>query len=172
MDIVQKVSELIEKIGIGNPPIVITDILEHLNLEAKLAKFENDNVLGMLCKNIIYINEKQSNLNSRFVIAHEVGHYILENFNRDTNDVVYSRDIFSDNSSKEKIANIFAAELLIPTEFLRKDLKRIQNDFRKNGIDFKKNIDLIIEALAKIYFVTHDIMRFRLEFFDLSFFEE
>lgn len=172
MNIIQKVSELIKNIGIGKPPIVTTDILDYLNLVAKLAQFENDNILGMLCNNTIFVNEKESNLSSRFIIAHEVAHYILENFNKDTTDVVYSRDIFNDNASNEKEANIFAAELLIPTEFLKKDIKRIHSDFTKNGLDFNKNMDLIIEALAKIYFVTHDVMRFRLEFFDLSLLKE
>lgn len=162
------VSDLISKVGIGKAPVVVTDIAEYLGLSAKSISFENNNILGMLNKNIIYVNSKKNNVDSRFTIAHEIGHYILQNFNIDTVDTVYVRDLFNHDEKEECEANLFASELLIPTEFLNKDLKKIIYDFKKMGLNLSKNRDLIICALAKIYFVSCDVMKFRIKNINLE----
>ena len=61
----------------------------------------------------------------RFSIAHELGHYILDH------NPVYSdaepEEISTPTSINEREANAFAAELLMPEEWVREDWKELKN---------------------------------------------
>lgn len=89
---------------------------------------------------IIY-NDERPVVRKRFSIAHELGHLYLGHLHGNS-----SIDFNTDNFDEIE-ANAFAAHLLIPPTFLRKDIK--------NGI---KNP----EQLAKRYDVSVDAMWFQL----------
>jgi hypothetical protein len=81
----------------------------------------------------------------RFSIAHELGHYIL------AHNPVYSEaepeEITSPTGINEREADTFAAELLMPTEWVRDDWKELQHSSR----------------MAALYRVSEQAMWIRLE---------
>ena len=67
---------------------------------------------------VIIINKNFPNDRKRFTIAHELGHVLLHNENN------YSIPLHRDNEKqKEKEANEFASEFLMPEEEIRRSLK-------------------------------------------------
>jgi Zn-dependent peptidase ImmA (M78 family) len=119
-----------------------------------------DDISGFLFrkgkKMVIAVNEFHPKTRQRFTAAHEIGHFQLKHGGQLFIDrgLVNFRD--SDSSTgeieQEREANAFAAELLMPEEFLRKDLRK--------RIDIKNQESL--EKLAKKYEVSLQALTFRL----------
>lgn len=92
-------------------------------------------------------NAHEVSYRQRFTQAHELGHVILGHVNdgrepkRDTNFAVRTRD------PDEVAANAFAAELLMPEDYVRTAVKREQD----------------ISKLARLFDVSTAAMRFRLQ---------
>lgn len=64
---------------------------------------------------VIGFNTKQHWHRRRFTIAHEIGHFLLGHLCRQGDSG------FASHAPEEQEANMFAAELLMPYEFLKKD---------------------------------------------------
>jgi Zn-dependent peptidase ImmA (M78 family) len=128
-----KVENLLIKCSITEPPIDVVKIAETLGIEIHTLQFDDPNVSGILIKkaNDFYIglNELQPKNRQRFSIAHELGHYTLHILSKSifVDDFEKFRDKVSSEGSKEEEieANAFAAELLMPEQFIRKDLEEI-----------------------------------------------
>lgn len=111
---------------------------------------------GMLIRKdgyaLIGVSSSEVAVRQRFTIAHELGHFFLHPQKdafvdyRDN-----SRDVM--RTPREKEANMFAAALLMPSEFLKKDFRSLA----KSGLNEEG-----LHALAKRYIVSDDAMRFRL----------
>ena len=102
-----------------NPPINPIHIAKHYNIDVHFADFHNDEVSGMYdCdKNIIYVNENDSDNRKIFTIAHELGHYFMHRDWTKTKDYqAFSRKFSKDK--KELEANAFAEHLLVPKKML------------------------------------------------------
>lgn len=112
----------------------------------------------------IYINSSDTPNRQRFTLAHELGHYYLhKNTLEELNGMIdkqspylfRSTDIYdqltTDKRIMEEEANLFAAELLMPEEKVRKI--------------WKHNDD--VKELAKFFWVSLSAMSFRLENLDL-----
>ena len=65
--------------------------------------------------NIIYLDEKLSDSERRFVLAHELGHMILH---KKSNAIFMDTRTQFNTSKYEQEANLFAMELLLPDSFL------------------------------------------------------
>lgn len=114
-DVPINLSSLLEKIGISALPMNFS------SLEQKLNK---GHILGLVLttqKNaVIYYSESDTPNRQRFTIAHELGH-ICCHLTPDSNDYPYIdwRIEEESNNEREKAANIFAGELLIPLHLLK-----------------------------------------------------
>ena len=104
----------------------------------------------------IGVNKSSAPVRKRFSIAHELGHFLLGH-----GDFADSRQTFEDGSynysdpqnRQESEANEFAAELLMPEAFLKRDLEEAPLD---------------VPALAKRYEVSEQAMWIQLFSLDLA----
>ena len=112
-------------------------------------------------KAIIGINSAHPNTRQRFSIAHEIGHLILHKKNLFVDKVV--RLDFRDSRSslaidKEEIeANVFAAELLMPRDFIEREIRRIMS--KRKSPPLKERL---IEELRNAFEVSLQAMEYRL----------
>ena len=132
-----------------------------------------DNLSGFLIRDVesrralIGVNSTHSSARKRFTIAHEIGHLMLHEGDmlhvdqREGVDLglrVKRRDPESSLGSddEEKEANFFAAELLMPTSFLKADLLEMKANAAQDEDED------IIKELADQYEVSVQAMTFRL----------
>lgn len=133
-------------------------------LEIEIRKTPADDELsGFLVKrpnghSVIGVNSIQHPNRQRFTIGHEIGHFMLHDFEEVHIDkfVVRLRDKTSSTgeSDDEVQANRFAAELLMPQDFLIRDLPT----FASNDLLDERGL----ARLAKHYLVSTQAMTTRL----------
>ena len=160
------VENLIALHKIRTAPVPVEDVAVALGVEVQREPAEVE-LSGFLYRNrkrktaIIGVNSIHHPNRQNFTVAHELGHYLLHDFDDvhvDRQFKVWLRDESSSQGIdlEEKEANLFAAELLMPASFLRGDVKEI-------GV-----VDLDDErALAKLarrYGVSTQAMTFRLAY--------
>jgi Zn-dependent peptidase ImmA (M78 family) len=134
LDPEERASLVLEECGIKSPPVPVAEIAEGRGVAVRHMPLK-DELSGMIfVKNdmpVIVVNSLHHANRQRFTIAHELGHHVLHmsdigsEVHVDTKYFVMARD---ENSSKgfdrkEIEANRFAAELLVPKRFLRRELK-------------------------------------------------
>ncbi|MCX6785137.1 MAG: ImmA/IrrE family metallo-endopeptidase [Candidatus Komeilibacteria bacterium] len=122
METRNKIKTILDKLEIKEPPIPLEKITTFFGLAViNYPKFP-DSVSGTIIKDddllAIGVNDNHAKVRQRFTIAHELGHYIL---GHDVDKIL--DDEFDKSSDKEKEANSFAGELLIPHHMLESDLK-------------------------------------------------
>jgi Zn-dependent peptidase ImmA (M78 family) len=114
----------------------------------------------------ILVNSGHAKVRQRFTIAHEIGHFHLSSKSGIFVDKkIYFRDSRSQSASdlEEIMANTFAAELLMPTPHVKRELGKII----KNGIiDIEEDI---IAPLAKRFEVSTIAMSIKLQNMGMSF---
>jgi Zn-dependent peptidase ImmA (M78 family) len=154
-----KVSVLLRNARIAKPPVPVERVAENLGLEVRYAPLEGD-LSGALVREdhqvYIGVNSLHHSNRRRFTIAHEVGHYVLHKGLRLHVDTDFRINWRDEESSKainpdEIEANRFAAELLMPTDFLLKDIDTL-----------KDASQISLNALAKRYGVSPQAMKIRL----------
>jgi len=147
----------------------ILDIVDKLNIgQAKQIKlirrpFSNGRLAGFIAYKhgnfIIVTNTNKTIGNERFTIAHEIYH-LLENIqdimDRKLLEELVNTESEDINNGKEKMANLFAAELLMPSE----DVKSMFERFTSRGKD-KADISIVI-SLQQLYGVDYIAMIKRL----------
>lgn len=123
---------LIKESGATSAPILLNKIVGHLKKEHQVSIYGFDfgeNISGILIVeedgSTIGYNEKQHVHRNRFTVAHEIGHLL---FNHTCSGAGVS---FEDSRIHEKEAHEFAAELLMPLEYLKSDLKSGLKDFEE-----------------------------------------
>lgn len=93
-----------------------------LGLAVERAEFECSGML-LPAERVILVNAAEPETRRRFTIAHELGHWVCQCLEGHTAPI-YCRaeDIGGDPAAKqlEREANVFAAELLMPEEAIRK----------------------------------------------------
>ncbi|MDR0521678.1 MAG: ImmA/IrrE family metallo-endopeptidase [Planctomycetaceae bacterium] len=112
------------------PPVVAQTIAKTYGLRVDYSLFNEeyrDEVAGFLDidEKMIVVNAEDSRQRQNFTVAHELGHFLLEH------DVLSPEYTYlfrhpekQKNVPMEQEANIFAANLLVPTSFLREYLER------------------------------------------------
>ena len=164
-EIEEKVSELLRKHSVTEAPVRVDDLARAEGLQIVEAAFDGD-VSGALVRSTgvagIAVNARQHPNRKRFTIAHELAHYLLAHTTEDHIDwqfTVLRRDEKSSEASdvREIEANAFAANLLMPKDFLKADLRRYANFRGELELD-----DEARQALARKYKVSEMAMTFRL----------
>ena len=166
------VEQLLATHGVRTAAVDVELIAAALNAQIH-NETADDNLSGFLIRDVesrralIGVNSTHSAARKRFTIAHEIGHLLLHEGDvlhvdqREGVDLglrVKRRDPESSLGSddEEKEANFFAAELLMPTSFLKVDLSDMEADAAQDEDED------IIKALADQYEVSVQAMTFRL----------
>ena len=158
--IAEKVEELLQQFDVRRPPVPVDKFARKLKLLLYPLRAD-DEISGAIIRKagrrvIIAVNPAHHINRQRFTIAHELGHYFFHEGLGEHVDENFRVAWRNADSSKavnwiEIEANRFAAELLMPTRFLKRDLNSCQN------ID-KRTVAL----LAKKYIVSPEAMKIRL----------
>ena len=158
-----KVRHAAEKVlsdaGAQGPPVVLDDIARRRGARVVRDALETDlsGVLHMVDGTpLIAVNSAHSQARQRFTIAHEVGHLVLHG----PQTFVDRRFVFrrdqkaATGSDREEIqANMFAAEVLMPRDWLLSDV---------GDTGFDMGGDDALRKLARRYGVSQSAMAFRL----------
>lgn len=157
-----KANELLKKCGISTAPVNVEGIASSLGILLRRTPAE-DQVSGFLFKQksgptVIGVNSLHHPNRQRFTIAHELGHFILHDFD-DVHVDEYVMKLRSPESStgenKDEVeANRFAAELLMPEGILEQEIARL-------GVQDVSN-DRAMQQLAKQFQVSVQAMSNRL----------
>jgi Zn-dependent peptidase ImmA (M78 family) len=130
-----RVMQLLSEAGITDAPVDVESIARSLGADVNYSPAD-DSLSGFLLRNeetgtaVIGVNSEQHPLRQRFTVAHELGHYLLhanERVHVDRREAGFQVKLRNETSSagtdvEEMEANLFAAQLLMPAEFLRRDL--------------------------------------------------
>ncbi len=151
----RQVSELIRKNGVTRPPVPVESIAENLGIEIRFEAAEDD-LSGALIRKpkevVIGVNSAHHPNRQRFTIAHEIGHFILHKGIKLHVDEDFRVNLRDGSANWEEIeANAFAAELLMPTEYVTRDTKKYERIDRPT-----------ILRLARKYQVSHRAMEIKL----------
>lgn len=158
-DISQKVDYLLERFGVKRPPVPVESITKKLGVILCPLPAE-DEISGAIIRKdgrtVIAVNPAHHSNRQRFTIAHELGHLFLheqlgEHVDQNFRVAWRKASSLSGVNWVEIEANRFAAELLIPTKFLKRDLDSLES------IDIRT-----VAVLANRYGVSKDAMKFRL----------
>ena len=128
-NIASKVNELRKKYSLNTIPVDLNKVTSKENfdvIEMDFSEFENKvnrQISGILyisgeTKQIL-VNMRDNDRRRNFTVAHELGHYYLH-YDKNKEDEVFV-SFRGDSNPREAEANRFAAELLIPSEKLRKE---------------------------------------------------
>ena len=128
--------------------IDLDKILKALNIRVKEG-FYNDHSGQIDSDNrIIYLNSMELDARQRFTIAHEIGHYAL-NHDGISNRLKNPEDIATVDIAKERSANQFAAELLMPKKLIARCITKFQKDYNLTEEQLAKaNVDEFIDSLS------------------------
>jgi Zn-dependent peptidase ImmA (M78 family) len=155
----EKVRELLARFRVRRPPVPVEQIAKKLGL--KLAAIPgDDDISGAIIRRgsdvVIAVNTLHHPNRQRFTVAHELGHYYFHSVLEEHVDQNFRVAWRNSESSKavdwlEIEANRFAAELLIPRDFLVKDLDALRRIEKRT-----------VALLASRYRVSPEAMKFRL----------
>ena len=163
----QLVQKLLAKHHILSAPVPVDKIAKALGIKIHLGDVDDD-LSGFLYRDtkekkiIIGANRSHHENRQRFTVAHELGHFFLhkgELVHFDSEPGAFMINLRDSESSRgedndEREANFFAAELLMPAEFLAKDLEGQHLDLLEEN--------KFIEKLARKYQVSVQALMFRL----------
>lgn len=151
----ERALDLLSRAQVRVPPIDPVSIAANgANVSVKFATFdlsESDSISGFydFDGNVIYVNREEPPLRQTFTIAHELGHKILhEDWARSAEYKVLLRNPREqDQDFREKEANAFAANLLMP--------RSLMNEYYDS---------LPLQELSRLFAVSVPAMRARLSF--------
>ena len=158
-----RAAEVIEDLNLKLLPIPLEKIVKKYNATIIERTDFGDDLCGMIIKQdgkfVIGVNKNHPATRQRFTIAHEIGHMLMhsEIIDKVHIDKTFNYSLKRDGRSKigedrmEIQANQFAAELLMPSKFLQKELESGYVDF-ENGF----------EAIAKKYGVSVQAMSIKM----------
>ncbi len=155
--------KLLSQSGQKKPPVHVERIAQNiLKINVFRHRFDSNEMSGLFFRKgnslFLGVNDNHPERRQRFTIAHEIGHYVLhvnETLHYDK-PPMHNKDNYLDNvyyraedvlNDDEREANYFAAELLMPEEFV---VKLIDKGIRA------------IHELAEAFNVSEDAMRYRL----------
>nr|VFK22055.1 MAG: Zn-dependent peptidase ImmA, M78 family [Candidatus Kentron sp. MB]VFK27657.1 MAG: Zn-dependent peptidase ImmA, M78 family [Candidatus Kentron sp. MB]VFK74379.1 MAG: Zn-dependent peptidase ImmA, M78 family [Candidatus Kentron sp. MB] len=158
------INDLIESGVDIDIPVDIIKIAKHYNIEIRY-DLESTDIIGEIFFDedkspIIRVNQKKNSYNprKRFTIAHELGHYFLHSFKskmtfKDSLRNMSRKESYWDKQERE--ANNFAAELLMPTEPIFSECRKLIA-----GDDIP--VDVFIQKIGDTFEVSNKAMEYRL----------
>nr|QGT51458.1 hypothetical protein Unknown280_1500 [uncultured Spirochaetaceae bacterium] len=114
-----------------------------------------EEIMGIKTDKLIGVNSNRSLEWKRFIIAHELGHYVLHFKKKNLKGLYAHRDHKRGHSELENEADFFAANLLMPRESFEKKYTKIKQIY--------KNDKEIVDALSKHFIVTIRMAERRIE---------
>ncbi|MCL4498788.1 MAG: ImmA/IrrE family metallo-endopeptidase [Chloroflexi bacterium] len=154
--------ELLRNANISEPPVLIHKIAKSQGVRLFLQPFDGE-MSGFIAQKddnvVIGVNTSHAKVRQRFTIAHELGHMLLHEQGEVHVDRKFHIKLRNNVSSQgvdpdEVEANLFAAEILMPKQFIDHDLQGISD------------VDLldteVIDGLAERYDVSTQAIMFRL----------
>lgn len=161
----QVVDEILAEAKITEAPVPVWNIAKNKGARIVVDSLEGD-LSGFIYRDgsqaVIGVNTHHAQVRQNFTLAHELGHLLLHDTEELHVDhafpVVHLRnDVSSQGTdSKEKEANLFAAELLMPSDFLQKDLANL------DSLDLYD--EKTIPDLAQKYGVSTQALMYRLQY--------
>jgi Zn-dependent peptidase ImmA (M78 family) len=157
----QAAIDLLEELGIDEPPIHVDGIADQLSVSLRYEPLEGG-LSGVLFRDhggrqVIGVNSSHAQVRQRFTIAHELGHLRLHE------DALYVDGLVrrDDKSSlaldyQEIEANAFAAELLMPRKLV---LRELGNTVPEGAV---ADPTKLLRRLARQFDVSEQAMEFRL----------
>ena len=154
--------KLLAMFEVQAPPVPVQKLARGCGARIVLVPGNDDNIDGFLYQAgdevVIGVNRDRAAVRRRFTIAHELGHLRLHDQGQVHVDRGFGVRLRSGVSSEgtdwdEMEANRFAAELLMPIDFLRKDVASLEFDWAD---------DEGLRALAKRYGVSTQALAIRL----------
>jgi Zn-dependent peptidase ImmA (M78 family) len=154
-----QIIDLLKGNNVTKPPVPVEKIAAHLGIVIRYSPTKDD-LSGALIRNsnevVIGVNSAHHEHRQRFTIAHEIGHFLLHEgmqLHVDQDFRINLRDSRSSTAEdvEEIDANRFAAQLLMPFQFIWKDARRLS----------PSEADLV-KALAPKYVVSPRAMELRL----------
>lgn len=152
-------SDLLNKYCIDQPPVVAKELAEFSRLNVVPVNFAQINpkyssISGFIDiqTNRLFVNSNESAVRRNFTIAHELGHYLLGH----TSSSEYANLLFrrpleeQEDPIIEQEANCFAANLLVPEQFLKNMIKKYP---------FANN-----QQLGNVFGVSESVIRIRRKF--------
>ena len=153
-----KAKQILDSLSIRKIPIPIEEILLRFNIV--IGEAPSNEYSGLLIRKengaLIGLNSDEPYSRKRFTIAHELGHFLFDL----NSDAFVDRIEYRDNKSntiknpKESRADMFAAALLMPSEFIKNDFAKI----KEAGIFLEEHL----QSLADKYAVSKLAMWYRL----------
>jgi Zn-dependent peptidase ImmA (M78 family) len=164
LDVEQFVRSLLKRHGIKSPPIPVEQLVRQLDVEFRKTEYPDLSFRGFIVrqdfphkKGLIYINSSQTPNVQRFALAHEIGHFLLHGESIYVDRVERTSAGAAEMPTRdpeEILADLFAAELLMPQRMLLADLKKKKVD--------PDNDDALLRLATK-YKVSLAAMLFRLQ---------
>jgi Zn-dependent peptidase ImmA (M78 family) len=156
-----KATEVLREANVTTLPVPVGDIVKQLGVDLTYEAYDGD-VSGMIYRYddqaVIGVNSTHPPTRQRFTLAHEIGHYVLHEGNQLFVDRFVTRVNWRNGESniEETEANQFAAELLMPREFVVREVG--------NAISKRKEIDAqsLANQLARLFNVSPQAMEYRL----------
>jgi len=162
------VEDLLKEASVKMPPVPVDVLIRRQGIEI-VRKNLDDETSGFVYVDsktnytVIGLNISHSRTRQRFTLAHELGHFLMHKTSGghlhvdDKDFFVKFRDKNSQHGSdqQETEANAFAAELLMPANFLERDVRRL-----KDGVSISD--EKAIRAMANRYGVSLQALLFRL----------
>ena len=161
-EILERVNELLQQSRVKTPPVNVEQVAGTLKIHVRKSPTE-DEISGFLLRQpegpvVIGVNSLHHPNRQRFTIGHEIGHFLLHEYDKvhvDRSMVKLRSSASSTGEDEEEVeANRFAAELLMPRTFLDRDVKEL---LLRDLLD-----DKWMQQLAKRYAVSVQAMTNRL----------
>ena len=111
-------------------------------------------IMGIKTDKLIGVNSDRSLAWKRFIIAHELGHYILHFKEKNLKGLYAHRDHKRGRDELENEADFFAANLLMPRESFENKYNEIKQVYKNEEI---------VDALSKHFIVTVRMTERRIE---------
>jgi len=160
------VEELLARNKVHAAPVPVERIAASLSLVVRKEPADDD-LSGFLVRDrkkktaVIGVNANHHPNRRNFTVAHELGHFLLQDGDAIHVDRQFQVKLRDKESSKgtdleEKEANLFAAELLMPRRFLEEELAAI------DVMDLEQ--EEVLKELADRYGVSTQALAFRLSY--------
>lgn len=161
--VTRAIDRLLQLGNVCEPPVHVELIAQLRGIQLRYVPLE-DELAGLLLwedgRAIIGVNQLHRKTRQRFAVAHELGHLELQHHSGMHIDRNFPMPISSAYLAQaieacEWEASAFAAELLVPSVLLERDLKA-------QGLLVDYDDDASVQALAERYQVSSRVMSFRL----------
>jgi len=162
------VDGLLKERDITEAPVSVSQIAKSKGAQIVGQSLEGD-LSGFLYRDkssiVIGVNTRQSKVRQNFTISHELGHLLLHDLEQIHVDHEFRVRLRDDTSSQgtdeaEREANFFAASLLMPKDFIKRELEQIEfvdlldDDFlRKLAEKFGVSSQALVNRLKNLGYI-------------------